>query len=74
MYINFSFSGSFLQIEDMYKKAHAAIRKDPEHKKKAEKKVTKKRHTDKKLTREQRKAKVEQAKKDFMEQIEAQRD
>jgi len=61
-------------IEDMYKKTHAAIRKDPEHKKKAEKKVTKKRHTDKKLTREQRKAKVEQAKKDFMEQIEAQRD
>ena len=28
------------QIEDMYKKAHAAIRKDPEHKKPAAKKVT----------------------------------
>ena len=29
----------FFQIEDMYKKAHAAIRKDPEHKKPAAKKA-----------------------------------
>merc|ERR1712072_696489 len=36
-------------IEDMYQKAHAAIRKDPEQQKKAAKSVTKKRHTAKLL-------------------------
>lgn len=61
-------------IEDMYKKAHAAIRKDPEHKAKPAKKVTKKRHTAKKLTLAERKAKVEKTKKEFLEQIEAQKD
>merc|ERR1712061_291956 len=61
-------------IEDMYKKAHAAIRKDPEHKKPAAKKVAKKRWTAKKLTSAERKAKVDKAKQDFLSQIEAQRD
>jgi len=61
-------------IEDMYKKAHAAIRKDPEHKKPAAKKVAKKRWTAKKLTYAERKAKVDKAKQDFLSQIEAQRD
>jgi len=61
-------------MEDMYKKAHAAIRKDPEHKAKAAKKVTKKRHTAKKLTHAERAAKVQKAKADFLAQIEAQRD
>lgn len=61
-------------IEDMYKNAHAAIRKDPEHQKKAAKQVTKVRHTAKRLTREERRAKVDQQKQDFLAQIEAQRD
>merc|ERR1712173_533458 len=46
-------------MEDMYKKAHAAIRKDPEQQKKAAKSVTKKRHTAKRLGLAARKAKVE---------------
>jgi len=61
-------------VEDMYKKCHAAIRKNPESKKKAAKKVTKKRWTAKKLTYDERKAKVEKTKADFLAQIEAQRD
>merc|ERR1711941_64544 len=60
--------------EEAYKKAHAAIRKDPEHKKPAAKKVAKKRWTAKKLTHAERKAKVDKAKQDFLSQIEAQRD
>jgi len=61
-------------MEDMYKKAHAAIRKDPEFKKKAAKPDSKKRWTDKKLTYAERKAKVATTKKEFLAQIEAQRD
>merc|ERR1712137_41140 len=61
-------------VEDMYKKAHAAIRKNPEGPKKAAKKVTKKRWTAKKLTHAERKAKVEKTKKEFLAQIEAQRE
>lgn len=61
-------------LETMYKNAHAAIRKNPGHVKAAEKKVTKKRHTAKKLTLAQRKAKVAKVKEEFLAQIEAQRD
>jgi len=61
-------------IEGMYKKAHSAIRKDPEHKAKPAKKVTKKRHTAKKLTYAERKAKIQKTKDEFLAQIEAQRD
>lgn len=61
-------------MEDMYKKAHAAIRKDPEHKAKPAKKVTKKRHTAKKLTHAERRAKIQKTKDEFLAQIEAQRD
>merc|ERR1711953_1429261 len=61
-------------VEDMYKKAHAAIRKNPEGPKKAAKKVTKKRWTAKKLTHAERKAKVEKTKTEFLAQIEAQRE
>merc|ERR1711963_1393081 len=61
-------------VEDVYKKCHAAIRKNPESMKKAAKKVTKKRWTAKKLTYDERKAKVEKTKADFLAQIEAQRD
>ena len=61
-------------MEDMYKKAHAAIRTDPEFKKKAAKPDSKKRWTDKKLTYAERKAKVATTKKEFLAQIEAQRE
>ena len=58
----------------MYANAHAAIRKDPEHKAKPQKKVQKKRWTAKKLTQAERKEKVKKAKEEFLSQIEAQRD
>jgi large subunit ribosomal protein L5e len=61
-------------IEGMYTKAHAAIRKDPVHKSKGEKKVSKKRWTAKRLTLKERQAKVAKAKSDFLSQIESQRD
>lgn len=61
-------------VEEMYKKAHSAIRSNPERKKAAAKKINKKRWTEKKLTLEQRQAKVAKAKKDFLDQIEAQRE
>merc|ERR1712108_61794 len=49
-------------IEGMYKKAHTAIRANPVRDAKPEKKVTKKRRTDKKLTSEARKQKVKDQK------------
>jgi len=51
---------SALQIEDIYKKAHQAIRKDPTQKKAVPKKTApaKKRWNAKKLTNEERKIKV----------------
>ena len=58
----------------MYKKAHAAIRKDPARQVKAKKDVTKKRFGAKKLTYAERKAKVQKTKDDFLAQIEAQRE
>ena len=58
----------------MYKKAHAAIRKDPERQAKAAKNITKKRFGAKRLTYDERKAKVAKAKEEFLAQIEAQRD
>jgi len=61
-------------VEDMYKKAHAAIRKDPERQVKAQKDVQKKRFGAKRLTHAERKAKVEKTKEEFLAQIEAQRD
>lgn len=61
-------------MEAMYTKAHAAIRKDPEVKPAPKKKVVKKRWTAKKIGYDARKAKVEKQKKEFLEQIEAQRD
>jgi len=62
------------QLEDMYSKAHAAIRKDPEAKPKAKKTPAKKRWTAKKLTLAERKAKVQKAKDEFLSQIEAQKE
>jgi len=61
-------------MEGMYTKAHAAIRKDPLRAKKPEKKITKKRWTAKRLTYAERKAKVAKNKEEFLAQIEAQKD
>merc|ERR1712008_172850 len=61
-------------VEDMYTKAHAAIRKDPSRPAKADKEVTSKRFGAKKLTYAERKAKVQKTKDEFLAQIEAQRD
>merc|ERR1711909_188289 len=60
-------------VEDMYVKAHAAIRKDPSRPAKAEKAITKKRFGAKKLTYAERKAKVQKTKDEFLAQIEAQK-
>ena len=57
-------------VEGMYTKAHAAIRKDPARAKKAEKKITKKRWTAKRLTYDERKEKVAKAKEAFLSQLE----
>merc|ERR1712039_466292 len=53
-------------MEDMYKKCHAAIRKDPSPKAKAESKVTKKRWNAAKIGLAARKAKVEKTKAEFL--------
>lgn len=57
-------------LEEIYKKAHQAIRADPTHKK-PEKKAggVKKRWTDKKLTNEQRKVKVAQHKAAYIAKL-----
>ena len=57
-------------MEAMYQKAHAAIRADPVAKKAAEKKITKKRWTAKKIGYDARKAKVAKAKEEFLSQLE----
>ena len=46
-----------MQLEGMYKGAHAAIRKNPDHVKKPEKKIEKKRWTKAKTSLAERKAK-----------------
>merc|ERR1739845_71172 len=61
-------------MEGIYTKAHAAIRKDPLRQKKPEKKITKKRWTAKRLTYAERKAKVAKNKEEFLAQIEAQKE
>jgi len=61
-------------MEGIYTKAHAAIRKDPLRQKKPAKQVTKKRWGAKRLTYDERKAKVQKAKDEFLSQIEAQKE
>jgi len=61
-------------VEDMYKKAHAAIRKDPEHKPKPAKQVTQKRFNAKKLTHAERRAKVQKSKDAILAQIKDQQE
>lgn len=57
-------------IETMYKKAHAAIRKDPEAKPAPKKDVKKKRWNAKRLTYDQRKERVAQKKAAFLKSLE----
>lgn len=59
------------QIENIYKKAHSSIRSDPAAKKKSDKKVTKKRWTEKRLTLEQRKKKVADRKEAYLAKLKA---
>ncbi|XP_023320318.1 60S ribosomal protein L5 [Eurytemora carolleeae] len=61
-------------IEEMYKKAHAAIRANPTHKAPVKKSITKKRHNAKKIGLAARKAKIAKAKEEFLSQIEAQKE
>ncbi|MCI3756280.1 60S ribosomal protein L5, partial [Escherichia coli] len=58
-------------VEALYKKAHAAIRADPDTKPKPEKTVTKKRWTRAPLSLAQRKARVKQKKESFLKTLEA---
>jgi len=58
-------------VEEMYKKAHQSIRASPEAKPAPAKKVEKKRFSMRRLTYEQRKAKVKKVKDDFVAALEA---
>jgi len=59
------------ELEDMYKKAHASIRSDPTPQAKVAKKVTtKKRWNAKKITYDERKAKIEKTKAEWLAKIE----
>uniref|UniRef100_A0A672J7X5 60S ribosomal protein L5-like n=1 Tax=Salarias fasciatus TaxID=181472 RepID=A0A672J7X5_SALFA len=55
-----------LLVEEMYKKAHAAIRADPKHVKKPKKDIKKKRWNRAKLSLAQRKDRVAQKKASFL--------
>ncbi|RUS79086.1 hypothetical protein EGW08_013139 [Elysia chlorotica] len=57
------------KMEEMYKKAHSAIRADPESKPGAKKEVEKKRWNKSKLSKEQRKARVAQKKEAFLKKL-----
>lgn len=66
---------TIFQLEEIYKKAHAAIRADPAHKKaEITKPATKKRWNAAKLTHEQRKAKVAARKAAFIAKLKAEAD
>jgi len=64
------------KVENIYKKAHEAIRADPEAAKasKDASKIVKKRWNAKKLTLEERKARVALKKKEFMDKLEGSAD
>lgn len=61
-------------LEGIYKNAHAAIRADPEHKPKPEKKVTVKRWNRAKLTLSQRQDRVRQKKESYLKKLEEEDD
>lgn len=74
-FISFVVSLLYFQLEEIYKKAHAAIRSNPAHKKTAHAKpATKKRWNNAKLTLEQRKAKVAARKAAFIAKLKAEAD
>jgi len=58
------------KVEEMYTKAHAAIRKDPGRVTKPEKKVTKKRWSAKRISYAEKKEKVAKSKEAFLSQLE----
>jgi len=58
-------------VEEMYTKAHAAIREDPEHKPKDKKEVTVKRWNRAKLSLAQRKDRIKQKKASYLRAMEA---
>lgn len=62
------------KVEDIYKKAHQAIREDPEHKPAEKKEVKKKRWNRSKMSLAQRKDRVKQKKASFLKKIEAEGD
>ncbi|CAG5115522.1 unnamed protein product, partial [Candidula unifasciata] len=57
-------------VEELYKKAHAAIRADPEAKVAAKKEVEKKRWNRVKLSNAQRKARIAQRKAAYLKTLE----
>lgn len=57
------------KLEEIYKKAHAAIRADPDPKPKVEKKVEKKKWNRSRLSRAQRNARVKQQKAAFIKKL-----
>lgn len=57
-------------VENMYKKCHEAIRADPESQKSGKAKITGKRWNAKRLTLEERKARVAAKKKEFLAKLE----
>uniref|UniRef100_A0A2I9LPL1 Large ribosomal subunit protein uL18 n=1 Tax=Centruroides hentzi TaxID=88313 RepID=A0A2I9LPL1_9SCOR len=59
------------ELEDIYKKAHASIRADPERKPQPEKTVAKKRWNRAKMTLSERKNRVEQKKQSFLKKLNA---
>ncbi|TRY89315.1 hypothetical protein DNTS_003479 [Danionella cerebrum] len=61
-------------MEEMYNKAHAAIRENPVHEKKPQREVKKKRWNRAKLSLAQRKARVAKKKSDFLKQQAAEED
>ncbi|CAH2293266.1 60S ribosomal L5 isoform X1 [Pelobates cultripes] len=59
-------TGDEYNVEDLYKKAHAAIRENPVHEKKPPREVKKKRWNRAKLSVEQRKDRIAQKKASFL--------
>lgn len=57
-------------MEGMYKKVHAAVRDDPEHKQKAPKEIKKKRWNRAKMSKAQREDRVKQKKASFLKKME----
>ncbi|GFT14686.1 60S ribosomal protein L5-B [Nephila pilipes] len=61
------------EVEDLYKKAHAAIRADPEHKPKPEKTVVKKRWNRAKMNLKERRNRIKQKKEVVIKKLDAEK-